>query len=359
MHKGMGKLTLTQLRTLYNDPEIGGVSKTKFISNLKAKGHSVDKKIVDNLYDEAALQLTKRAPKNFERRPVVVLRVNETWGADLAFVPKFKKDNDGVTVLLFVIDFLSKYLWVRPLVDAKAINTSKALEEIMKTSRREPESMNVDGGSEFRKETLALMKSKGIKVYQSYSEKKVPIVERSIRTMKGRISKYQDSSGSFRYIDVLQKLVKGYNNTVHSTIKMTPTQASDPKNYEQLIKNFFASMKPRKEQRTLFKEGDIVRLSIQKDKFDKESFGAYTSESFKVRRALNTHPPTYLVEDLKGEQLLGSFYNQELLKVGKQADDLDSVKVLKTRTVKKQKQSYVEYSDGTKAWIKSEDLTSK
>eukprot|EP00732_Lithocolla_globosa_P002654 Lithocolla_globosa_v1_NODE_1816_length_2318_cov_5.391074.p1 type:complete len:356 gc:universal NODE_1816_length_2318_cov_5.391074:1119-52(-) len=355
----MAKATLAQLRTFYNDPEIGGVSKTKFISNLKAKGHETDKKTVDKLYDEAAIQLTRRAPKNYERRPVVVVRVDETWGADLAFVPQFKKDNDGVTVLLFVIDFLSKYLWIRQLPDAKAINTSKALEEIMKTSGRQPENLNVDGGGEFKKETLALMKSKGINVYQSYNSTKVPIAERVIRTMKGRISKYQDSSGSYRYIHVLQKLVKGYNNTEHKTILMTPTQASDPKNYEQLVKNFFKTMKPRKDQRPLFKVGDIVRLSIQKDKFDKESFGAYTKERFKVTAVLNTLPPTFRVEDLKGEQLLGTFYNQELLKVGSEPDDLDSVKVLKTRTVRKQKQSYVEYSDGSKAWIKSEDLTTK
>ena len=256
----MKSLTLDQLRSLYNDPVLGNVSKSKFISNLKKDGLIFDKHDVDKLYQEAGLQLTQNAPKNFERRPVVVFRVDETWGADLAFLPQFKKDNDGVSVLLFVIDFLSKYLWIRPLMNATAKSTSEAFQHILKSSKRKPESVNVDGGGEFKKETLAMLRSQDIAVYQAYSEKKVPIVERVIRTMKGRISRYQDSTGSFRYVDALQKLVKGYNNTVHSTIEMTPTEASRKENYEQLVRNFFDNMKPRKDQKVLFEEGNIVSV---------------------------------------------------------------------------------------------------
>eukprot|EP00732_Lithocolla_globosa_P003089 Lithocolla_globosa_v1_NODE_2314_length_2052_cov_37.928929.p1 type:complete len:356 gc:universal NODE_2314_length_2052_cov_37.928929:82-1149(+) len=354
----MKPVTIGELRTLYNDPVTGNVGKTAFIRNLKSRGVSFNKKDVDDLYKETAIQLNTPARKNFDRRPVVVLRVDQTWGLDLSFLPQFKKYNDGYSILLFCIDFLSKYLWVRPLKDAKAITVSKALEDIFKTSGRVPESVNVDGGSEFKKETLAMLRDKKIRVYQSYNTVKVPIVERSIRTMKGRISRYQDSTGSYRYIDTLQKLVRGYNSTRHSTIKMSPMSASKPENYLRLVTNFFGSIKSKVKQEVLFSVGDTVRLSIQKDRFGKESDGSWTKEIFKVKKVLKTHPPTYKIEDINGEEIMGSFYNQELLKVADNPRDLDTVVVLKTRTVKKQPQSYVEYSDGTKAWIKTADLTS-
>eukprot|EP00732_Lithocolla_globosa_P000133 Lithocolla_globosa_v1_NODE_25_length_9285_cov_133.641170.p5 type:complete len:173 gc:universal NODE_25_length_9285_cov_133.641170:6984-7502(+) len=164
-------------------------------------------------------------------------------------------------------------------------------------SGKKPESVNVDGGSEFKKESLQLLKDKGITVYQSDNTTKVPIVERVIRTMKNRISRYQDSTGSYRYIDALQKLVEGYNSTKHSTIGMSPNEATKPKNHEQVLKNFNASIKPRKEQKAQFKEGDIVRLSVQKGTFSKESDTSYTLEKFRVSELLDTRPPTFRVED--------------------------------------------------------------
>eukprot|EP00732_Lithocolla_globosa_P002238 Lithocolla_globosa_v1_NODE_1406_length_2601_cov_198.602121.p1 type:complete len:363 gc:universal NODE_1406_length_2601_cov_198.602121:1458-2546(+) len=360
--------THTALKKLYEDPTLGLTSKSTFLKNLKDRGIKYNQKAVDELFQDASIQLSQPVRKNFERRPVIVLRVDETWGCDLSFLPQFKRYNDGYSILLFVIDFLSKYLWVRPLKDAKAKGVSEALEEIMKSSGREPERINVDGGGEFKKETLAMLKEKDIAVYQSWNTTKVPIVERVIRTIKGRISRYQDATGSYRYIDALQKIVRGYNSSRHSTIKMTPNQASKPENYLRLVTNFFDSIKPRKEQKQLFDIGDVIRVSIQKDKFAKESDGNFTLETFVVSKVLNTLPITYKIRDKDGEEIKGSFYSQEMIKVGKkEADnfrkdapkDLDTVKVLKTRVVRKQPQSYVEYSDGTKAWVVSSDIITK
>ena len=42
--------------------------------------------------------------------------------------------------------------------------------------------------------------------------------------------KYFSANSTRRYIDVLDQLVEQYNNTKHSSIKMTPVQASKKKN---------------------------------------------------------------------------------------------------------------------------------
>jgi len=36
--------------------------------------------------------------------------------------------------------------------------------------------------------------------------------------------------GNTQYLDILPEILKQYNNTKHSTIKMTPTEASKKKN---------------------------------------------------------------------------------------------------------------------------------
>ena len=44
--------------------------------------------------------------------------------------------------------------------------------------------------------------------------------------MKERMWKYFTDNNTNRYVDVLPDLVKGYNNMRHSSIKMTPVEAS-------------------------------------------------------------------------------------------------------------------------------------
>ena len=48
-----------------------------------------------------------------------------------------------------------------------------------------------------------------------------------------------DSQNSFRYVDKIQDLVKNYNNTIDTTIKMKPIDAIKPENYDLLINNYY------------------------------------------------------------------------------------------------------------------------
>ena len=72
-----------------------------------------------------------------------------------------------------------------------------------------------------------------------------------------------------QYLDMLPKLVKQYNNTKHSSIKMTPIEASKKKNEGSVYFNLYrnleqASSKPK------FKVGDKVRISkYKRNVFDK------------------------------------------------------------------------------------------
>ena len=61
--------------------------------------------------------------------------------------------------------------------------------------------------------------------------------------------------------------------------------------------------------------GDTVRLQRIKGLFEKGYKPNWSSEIFKIRKILNTVPTRYIIEDLTGEELIGSFYKQELLQI--------------------------------------------
>ena len=66
-----------------------------------------------------------------------------------------------------------------------------------------------------------------IKFFTSKNQEiKCSVVERFNRTIKSRIWKYFSAKRTYKYIDVIQDLVDGYNKSYHRSIKMSPIQVT-------------------------------------------------------------------------------------------------------------------------------------
>ena len=63
--------------------------------------------------------------------------------------------------------------------------------------------------------------------------------------------------GNTQYLDILPKILKQYNNTKHSSIKMTPTEASKKKNQGLVYFNLYGDME-QLSSKPKFKIGDKV-----------------------------------------------------------------------------------------------------
>ena len=75
-----------------------------------------------------------------------------------------------------------------------------------------------------------LLEKNKITLYSTENEEKSSVCERWNRTIKTKMWKQFTVQGNTQYLDMLPKLVKQYNNTKHSSIKMTPVEASKKKN---------------------------------------------------------------------------------------------------------------------------------
>ena len=115
---------------------------------------------------------------------------------------------------------------------------------------------------------------------------------------------------------------------------------------------------PKKRAKPKLRVGDRVRISRVKGTFEKGFHPNWSVELFTVAEVLETNPVTYRLRDHRGEVIQGSFYEPELQKT-KQGDTYLVEKVLKTRTVKGQKQHLVKwlgYSDKNNSWVDEKDL---
>ena len=113
-----------------------------------------------------------------------------------------------------------------------------------------------------------LLKDEGINGYEAITDTKAAIVERFNRTFKNKMYRYFTAANTFRYVDVLQDLVKSYNNTYHRSIGMEPINVTKS-NSTQARMCLFPSINKRLKRKVLFKVGDYVRISRKKRIFQR------------------------------------------------------------------------------------------
>ena len=111
------------------------------------------------------------------------------------------------------------------------------------------------------------------------------------------------------YFDVLDDIVNKYNNTVHKTIKMKPIDVTD-NSYAEYNEDF-------NKKDSKFKVGDHVRISKYKNIFAKGYAPNWSEEVFLVGKIKNTVPWTYIISDLNGEEITGSFLKKNFKKPAK------------------------------------------
>ena len=259
----------------------------------------------------------------------------------------FSKFNRGIKYHLAVIDVFSKYGWLVPLKDKTGKSVASALKTIFK--ERQPEKMWVDKGKEFYNENVQSL----VELYSTENKEKSSVVERWIRTMQERMWKYFTDNNTNHYVDILPDLVKGYNNTRHSSIKMTPVEASKKKNELTVWRTLYPDHLEIRDINPEFSVGDKVRISKKKKTFKKGYTTRWTEEIFTIVEVKRTSPVTYKIADLNGEEIKGSFYEPELQKMSQQLFRIE--KVIK-RVKKKSLVKWKGYSDDFNSWVDNKDI---
>ena len=268
---------------------------------------------------------------------------------------QFSKWNKGYRYLLMVLDVFSKYGWIVPLKDKKGETVTEAFKTILKEGRK-PQYLWVDKGKEYHnKHVKELLDKNKITLYSTENEEKSSVCERWNRTIKSKMWKQFTVQGNTMYLDMLPKILKQYNNTKHSSIKMTPIEASKKNNEGLVYFNLYGDMETLK-QKPKFKKGDKVRISkYKRNVFDKGYTPNWSEELFTIDKIQSTIPITYKIKDLNNEEIKGSFYEPELLEAKQDVFRIDKV----IRRDYKKKQVLVKwkgYSDEFNSWIPIKNL---
>lgn len=287
-----------------------------------------------------AHELHRGVVTKFPRRQIVTRCIDDLWAADLVIMNKYAADNDGYKYMLNVIDTFSKYAWSEPMFRKSGPDTARAFRSIVQRAvsrgggvagHRPPKLLHTDKGREFVnadfKRTLRDLGD--IKLYHTENEEKSAIVERFNRTLNQWMRVEFEARKSYRWVDILEPLLKRYNESVHSTIRMRPVDVNagcesdlqrlyTDRAMKHIAKVTTNSKKWNRWRRqpveNKFKIGDRVRIVKKKDQFADKYSHNWSREIFRVSQVMSTAPVTYKITDAAGEEIIGSFYEKELQK---------------------------------------------
>lgn len=370
------------LRELYYTPGKPGAyaGPEKIYQAVKQEGkYKIGRqRIRQFLNNEDSYSLYKPIRKTFPRSKVIVNTIDSMWDGDLADVSNIASHNDGYKFLLVLIDIFSRYLFIVPLKNKHHQNIVDGLKLVFQ-KRRKPNTLRTDKGSEFKNRWVkAFLKKEGIHAIYTQNETKANYAERVIRTMKNLMYRYFMKNRTYRFINILQDLVKSYNKRPHRSLGGNAPANVNKENADEIRLESYLSGKTKldvNQSKTLgrskekkrakpffkFKIGDDVRLSQLKHPFQRDYQQKWTEEFFKVNeRYKRGQIPVYKLKDLAGDPIEGTFYESELQKVIKSEDVSYRVeKILKRRRHGKTQEVYVKWEGWPKkfnSWIPESSL---
>ena len=257
----------------------------------------------------------KPSRHSFPRERIIVSARDQAWDTDLADMGALRQHNDGVVFILVMIDLLSRYCWLRPLKSKKAHDVRDAIEDVFTSSGRVPGRLRSDKGRELdNKLVKELLDKLDVHYFTTFSETKANYAERVIKTIKGKLFKYMYDKQTYRYIDILQDIANSYNNTVHRSIGVRPSEVTGENDLDLYMRLYMPYVNKIAQQppKFTFNVGDTVRIAYRKEIFARSYNEQFSEELFTVRFRIPSTPPRYLLADSLGDNIDGSFYEAEL-----------------------------------------------
>ena len=179
------------------------------------------------------------------------------------------------------------------------------------------------------------------------------MAQRFDRTLKERLWVYMTNDNDYRYIEILQDVVKGYNATEHSSTGYAPKDVTE-KHVPEILGR---KERPRPSKTPEFKVGDLVRVSTSKRAFVKGYEANYSEMIFKITEVRQSDEHyLYKISDLADKIEPGWLYEKEMSKV-RSDEKLRIAKIVRQRTIKGRKQYLVGYPSTFDSWQYADELT--
>ena len=250
---------------------------------------------------------SKRLKRYYATNKTNVYYIDDIWSLDILDLKDYGPEkNRNYRYVLVIIDNFSKYGWTIPLKNKNAQTIEDSFENILINSKRQPNLIESDRCKKFYNTIFQdFLNKNNNKLYSRNSSYGAVFAERFNRTIRDLLKKIVFDQGDAKLIDILPTITKQYNNTVHSSTKLTPKDASLKKNEGFVYKNL---LDKRKTVKPKYEVNNLVRTADLKKTFSKGDTTNWSYKLYKITEIINDTIPSYRLDNLPER------YNESLLK---------------------------------------------
>ncbi|KAL3108119.1 hypothetical protein niasHT_015934 [Heterodera trifolii] len=234
------------------------------------------------LTSQRTYTLHRQAKRRYRRLPTLASGLHTEWQADLAIFDRLGKQNRGYSYLLVCIDTLSRQVFVEPVKTKTSANMIIAFGRIFKRSKYIPWKVLTDQGKEFTARAVQqFFRTKDVEHFCMLTSPQfhAGMAERANRSIKERLYRYFTERNTYKWIDVVQDIVRAINHSPNSTIGMRPADVNF-KNAEALRQKLHNAAENVVRRQPKYRVGDRVRIEKYKHVFQKGYLPRFTNELF-------------------------------------------------------------------------------
>ncbi|KAL3075378.1 hypothetical protein niasHT_033608 [Heterodera trifolii] len=229
------------------------------------------------LTSQRTYTLHRQAKRRYRRLPTLAPGLHTEWQADLAIFDRLAKQNRG---------YKSKYIPWKVLTDQGKEFTARAVQHFFRA--RDVEHFCMLTSPQFH----------------------AGMAERANRSIKERLYRYFTERNTYKWIDVVQDIVRAINHSPNSSIGMRPADVNF-KNAEALRQKLHDAAENVVRSKPKYRVGDRVRIEKYKHVFQKGYLPRFTNELFTVVEVHTERSPVvYRLRDDHNEIISGTVEQQ-------------------------------------------------
>ena len=207
------------------------------------RGHILSRRLLDEWkeHDDSYTRFKPTRRKNIPRRPYKILNPDNIWEGDLLDMSRWSRKNRNIKFILVLVDQFTKKLYASPCKSKHAQDMWTALRDVFEyQTLSRPRILYTDNGLEFTNALVGDYLTNKVQVKHVTTKNpsiKCAIAERTNRTLKSVLVRVADNNDG-RYIDQLQNVVRGYNETRHTATGFAPNTV-DPLNVDDIRQGLY------------------------------------------------------------------------------------------------------------------------
>ena len=317
------------LNKYYYDKQTGFISAPRLHKKLKEDGHKITLKQVSEFIKAQEVNEVFEKADDTDILFPITSKSNHDYQTDLAFMPQLKAKNKGYTIILSIINVMTRKLYMVPLKNKTEV--TKAFEDFIRTVKK-IDNLTSDNGSEFvNKKFSMLMNSNNINHHsnQTGDHNHMGIIERVHRTIKGLLNRMMRANKSVAWVDYLEDAVSNYNDSFHRGIKTTPNKMTSEDVAHKHKEDVFKTNSLL--DNINIKIGDEVRIKLSKKQFDKEGQN-WSTEIYIVD---SMEGLKYRVKSMNGELQKKKYNHADLKLISSNSTDADKIFDEEVKEIKK------------------------